>query len=393
MTKRDYYEVLGVPRNASKEDIKRAYRRLAKKHHPDLNKDNPKEAEERFKELSEAYEVLMDDEKRALYDRYGHEGVQRTFGDRGFDWSNFTHFHDLADIFGNSFFRDFFSDFASPFGDSLFEEFFRHAGQDRYRQPAKGRDLRVDITVTLEEVARSSRREVEVPRRVTCTECDGTGAQGGVMTTCPQCGGAGQVREVRRRGLSQMITITPCGRCGGQGQWPANPCEVCGGSGLVQETSKVTVAVPKGAYDGLSLRIPGKGEPGERGGPPGDLYIVLHVEEHEVFKRDGRNVVVEVPITYAQAALGAEVPVPTLFGNTTLKVPPGTQSHTIFRLKGKGLPDLNGSGQGDQLVKVVVVTPKKLSSEDRKLLRKLEESLGDYTKEGDSGSTRFRRDR
>jgi molecular chaperone DnaJ len=381
MTKRDYYEILGVPRNASKEDIKRAYRRLAKKYHPDLNKDNPKEAEEKFKELSEAYEVLMDDEKRALYDQYGHDGVQRTFGDRGFDWSNFSHFSDLEDIFGNSFFREFFRDFARPFGGSLFEEFFRSAGRDRYREAAKGRDLRMDITITLEEVAHGSKREVEVPRGVACEECNGTGAEGGVLTTCPQCKGTGQVRTVHRRGFSQMITITPCGRCGGRGQWPANPCKACGGSGVVQRTTKVAVAIPQGAYEGLSLRVPGKGEPGEAGGPPGDLYIVLHVEEHEVFQTDGRDIIVEVPITFTQAALGAEVPVPTLFGNTTLKIPAGTQSHTVFRLKGKGLPELDGKGRGDQLVKVIVVTPKGLSSEDKKLLRRLQDSLGDYARE------------
>ncbi|MFQ5838125.1 MAG: molecular chaperone DnaJ [Thermoplasmata archaeon] len=385
MAKRDYYEVLGVSRDATEEDIKRAYRKLAKKYHPDLNKDNPKEAEERFKELSEAYEVLMDGEKRVLYDRYGHEGVQRTFGDRGFDWSHFTHFRDLGDIFGNSFFLDFFGEFSRPFGGSLFEEFFRHAGGDRYRGAAKGRDLRVDITVKLEDVARGSKREVKVPRKVSCEECSGTGAQGGVMTTCSRCNGTGQVREVHRRGFSQMITITPCNRCGGRGQWPANKCKTCGGSGTIQKTSKVAVAIPKGAYEGLSLRIPGKGEGGERGGPPGDLYIVLHLEEHDIFQREGRDILVEVPISITQAALGAEMQVPTLSGNTTLKIPPGTQSHTLFRLKAKGLPDLEGSGRGDQLIRVVVVTPKKLSSEDRKLLRKLGESLGDYAKEGRKG--------
>ncbi len=382
MAKRDYYEVLGISRDASKDEIKKAYRRLAKKYHPDLNKDNPKEAEEKFKELSEAYEVLAEDEKRALYDRFGHEGVQRTFVDGGFDWSDFTHFRDIEDIFANSFFRDFFSDFGRPSGGSLFEEFFRRSAGEMFRGPVKGRDLRMDITCTLEEVAKGTRRDVQVPRRVTCEDCDGTGAENGVMTTCPQCGGAGQVRDVQRRGFSQMITITPCPRCRGRGKWPESTCRTCEGQGALQKTSRVAVAIPEGAYDGLSLRIPGKGEAGERGGPPGDLYIVLHLEEHEVFQRDGRDLIVEVPISFVQATLGAEVAVPTLSGKTTLKVPPGTQSHTVFRLKGKGLPDLDRRGKGDQLVRVVVAIPKDLSGEDKKLLRKLGDSLGDYAREG-----------
>ncbi len=378
MAKKDYYDVLGVPRKSSKDEIKRAYRRLAKKYHPDLNKDNPDEAEEKFKELSEAYEVMMNDEKRSLYDRFGHEGVQPTFGRGGFNWSDFTHFGDIEDIFGSSLFRDLFSNFGTPFGGSLFEEFFRRSGGGGYRRVVRGRDLRMDVDVSLEDVAKGDKRVVEVPREVTCDACEGSGAEGGDMTTCPQCNGTGEQRDVRRRGFSQMITITPCTKCGGRGQWPSTLCETCGGSGLLQKTSKVAVAIPRGAYDGLSLRIPGKGEAGERGGPAGDLYIVLHLEEHEIFRRNGRDLLVEVPITFTQASLGAEVSVPTLTGNTTLRVPPGTQSHTVFRLRNKGLPDLDGSGRGDELVRVTVVTPEKLSTEGKKLLRKLDESLGDY---------------
>ncbi len=380
MAKRDYYEVLGVARDSPKGQIKKAYRRLAKEYHPDLNKDNPKEAEEKFKELSEAYEVLMDDEKRGLYDRFGHEGVQRTFVGRGFDWSDFTHFGDLEDIFRNGFFRDFFGGFSRPFGSSLFDEFFRQTSRDRYGGPVRGRDLRMDIGVTLEEVARGARREVEVPRRVTCVECDGSGAEEGVMTQCSQCNGTGQVRDVRRRGYSQMVTITPCTRCGGRGQWPAKTCKNCGGNGVTQEISRVLVAIPKGAYEGLSLRIAGKGESGEHGGPPGNLYIVLHLEEHEAFGRDGSDLLLDLPITITEAVLGAEVEVPTLFSNASVKIPPGTQSHTVLRLKGKGLPDLEGGRRGDQLVRVIVATPEKLSSADEELLRRLGKSLGDYTR-------------
>ncbi len=378
MAKPDYYDVLDISRDASKAEIKRAYRRLAKKYHPDVNKDNPEEAEEKFKTLSEAYEVLMDDEKRALYDRYGHEAAQRTFAGGGFDWSDFTRFQDLEDIFRNGVFQDFFGGFSRPFGSSLFEEFFRQRGRGRPRGPAPGRDLRVDLTVPLEEVARGGRREVDVPRRVACPECEGTGAEGGRMTSCPQCGGTGQVRDVRRRGFTQMVTIASCPRCGGRGEWPEATCATCEGSGVVHETSRVAVAIPKGAYDGLTLRVPGKGESGERGGPSGNLYIVLHLEDHPVFQREGNDLVVEVPITLTQAALGAEIAVPTLSGETPLKVPPGTQSHHVFRVKERGLPDLEGGRQGDLRVRVVVAVPQKVSGEVKRLLRRLEASLGDY---------------
>ncbi|MFQ6013735.1 MAG: J domain-containing protein, partial [Thermoplasmata archaeon] len=355
--------------------------------HPDLNKDKPKEAEAKFKELSEAYEVLMDREKRSLYDRYGHAGAQRAFGGQGFDWSDFTHFGDLDDIFGSSIFRDFFGGVASPFGGSLFEEFFRRSGRSTYG-PSRGRDLRMDLEVTLEEVAQGARKEIRVPHRVTCEDCRGTGAKDGNLTDCPQCNGTGQVRDVRRSGFSQMISILPCSRCGGEGKLAAEPCPECRGRGTIPKTSRVSVAIPKGARDGLSLRVLGQGEAGERGGPAGDLYLVLHVKKHKLFRRDGKNVILEVPVTMSQAALGGELTVPTLFGSATLKVPPGTQSHTPFRLRGKGLPDLNGSRRGDQLVRVVVKTPKKLSAEEKKLFRRLGESLGDYT--GSKAGTAFR---
>ncbi len=378
MAKRDYYDVLGVSRDASQSDIKKAYRRLAKKYHPDLNKDDATQAEEKFKELSEAYEVLMDEEKRGLYDRFGHEGVQRTFPGRGFDWSDFTRFGDLEDIFTNGFFRDFFGGFSRPFGSSLFEEFFRQTSGERYGGPIRGRDLRIDIGVTLEQVAKGAKREVEVPRRVACADCNGSGAEDGVMTTCTRCNGTGQIRDVQRRGYSQMITIAPCSRCGGRGQRPANLCEACNGSGVTQETARMAVTVPKGAYDGLSLRLPGKGESGERGGPPGNLYVVLHVEEHGIFRREGNDLMVDLPLTLTQASLGDEVEVPTLFSSATLKIPPGTQTHTLFRLKGKGLPDLETGRHGDELVRAIVVIPKKISPEERRLLQRLGESLGDY---------------
>lgn len=378
MAKRDYYEVLGAPRGASEADIKRAYRRLAKKYHPDLNKDDPKEAEEKFKELSEAYEVLMDSDKRALYDRYGHEGVQRTFAGGGFDWSDFTHFTDLEDIFSNSFFRDFFGGFARPYGGSLFEEFFRQSGVRGYEVPTRGHDLRVDLEIDLQEVAQGAKREVEIPRTVGCDECGGSGASGGEMSRCPHCNGTGQRREVHRRGYSQMVTITTCPRCGGRGEWPAKPCEACGGKGTSVETSRVSVTIPKGAYEGLTLRASGKGEAGRNGAPSGDLYVVLHMAEDKRFERNGDDLLVEVPITLSGALLGGEVAVPTLSGNTTLHIPPGTQSHTIHRLKGKGLPNLDTGKMGDLIARLVVRLPSKLSREQRRLVEQLGDSLGDY---------------
>ncbi len=389
MAKRDYYEVLGVPKDAAEPAIKKAYRRLAKKYHPDLNKDKPKEAEAKFKELSEAYEILMDREKRSLYDRYGHEGAQRAFGAQGFDWSDFTHFGDVDDIFGSSIFRDFFGGVATPVGGSLFEEFFRRSGRAPYG-PSRGRDLRMDLEVTLEEVAKGAQREIQVPHGVTCEDCRGTGAKDGNLTDCPACNGTGQVRDVRRSGFSHMISITPCTRCRGEGKLASEKCPECRGRGAIQKTSKVSVAIPKGTREGLSLRVLGQGEAGDRGGPVGDLYLVLHVKDHDRFQRDGRNVILEAPITISQAALGGELTVPTLFGSATLKVPPGTQTNTPFRLRGKGLPDLNGSRRGDQLVRVVVRTPKSLSAEEKKFFRHLGESLGEYADSHEDTSFRVR---
>ncbi|MFQ5553137.1 MAG: DnaJ C-terminal domain-containing protein, partial [Thermoplasmata archaeon] len=297
---------------------------------------------------------------------------------QGFDWSDFTHFGDLDDIFGSGIFRDFFGGGSTPFGGSLFEEIFRRQGRAAY-SPSRGRDLRMDLEVSLEEVAKGAEKEIRVPHGVACEDCRGTGAKDGNLTECPQCNGTGQVRDVRRSGFSQMISITPCTRCGGAGRLPSEPCPECRGRGAIQKTSQVSVAIPKGARDGLSLRVLGQGEAGDRGGPAGDLYLVLHVKEHDLFRREGKNVILDVPVTLSQAALGGELTVPTLYGNATLKVPPGTQSHTPFRLRGKGLPDLNGGRRGHQLVRVVVKMPRKLSAEAKRLFKQLGESLGDYT--------------
>lgn len=361
--KRDYYEVLGVSRNASKEDIKKAYRKLAMKYHPDMNKDNPKAAEEKFKEISEAYEVLADDEKRSRYDQFGHEGVQSAFRRGGFDWSDFTHFSDIDDIFSGF----------SGFGGSIFEQFF--GGRAR-GGPVEGRSLRYDIEITIEEAAKGVEKELRIPHSVTCSSCGGAGAKANDMKTCQTCKGSGQVQRGQKRGYTSFVTITSCPTCRGTGKQVLRPCAECKGTGSTQTTSTIQVSVPKGAEEGMRLRVRGAGEASPNGGPPGDLYIVVHIAPHEYFERDGSNLYVDVNISFAQAALGAEVQVPTLDGSALVKVPPGTQTGTVFRLKGKGLPDLRGYGNGDEFVRVTVVTPTKLTPEQKELLRKLEASMG-----------------
>ncbi len=371
----DYYGTLGVPRGASKDEIKRAYRRLAKKYHPDLNKDNPKAAEEKFKQVSEAYEVLADDEKRRIYDQFGAEGLkQQVWGGQGFDWSRFTHAADVEDIFGRDFFDAFFrgGDFG---GGSLFETLFG-GGMGR-RGVAPGRSVRVDTEVRLENLLAPSRKEVTLRTPHPCPACQGSGAEGGRLTTCPTCRGQGQVTHSQRRGYSQFVTIVPCPRCQGRGQWPETPCKRCSGSGRISETRTVAVEIPAGAPDGLQLRVPGYGEAGPAGAPPGDLFVVVHVASHETFERDEDDVLMTLPITYPQVVLGAEVEVPTLEGSARLQIPPGTQSHTVLRLRGKGLPHLREGGRGDQLVRVVVTTPSKVSQEERELLQRLAALQGD----------------
>ncbi|MEM2890966.1 MAG: molecular chaperone DnaJ [Thermoplasmata archaeon] len=377
--KRDYYEILGVARDASKEDIKKAYRRLAMKYHPDMNKDDPKKAEEKFKEISEAYEVLVDDEKRARYDRFGHEGVQSTFRTGGFDWSDFTHFADISDLFG---------DFAGVgFGSSFFDQIF---GRATRRGPQEGRSLRYDVEITIEEAARGVEKELRVPRSVVCKTCGGEGAKPGDLKTCPTCKGSGQVQRGQKRGYTSILTITTCPTCQGAGKQAIRKCPECNGAGMTQTTSTIKVSIPKGADEGMRLRIRGAGEASPDGGPPGDLYIVVHIAEHPVFTRDGKDLWVEAPITFSQAALGAEIKVPTLDGDALVTVPPGTQTGTVFRLKGMGMPDLQGYSNGDEFVRVTVVTPTKLTPHQKELLRQLDESMGSYAK-GTARKSVFRR--
>ena len=356
--KRDYYEVLGVPRNATQEEIKKAYKRLARQYHPDVNKSP--EAEEKFKEINEAYQVLGDPEKRAQYDRFGRVGtggfpganVDFGFGGLGPDIS------DLTD---------------------LFEEFFGFGPRRRRPSPERGRDLQVDVTVEFEEAIAGTEQTVTVSRLEPCPRCHGTGAEPGTRpTTCPQCGGRGEVRQVRDSFFGRFVTVTTCPRCNGTGQLIATPCSECGGRRVVRRSRRVAVKIPPGVDDGTMIRLTGEGELGRYGGPPGDLYVRVHVKPHPLFKREGKNILLDLPINIAQAALGDEVEVPTIDGTKVkLTIPPGTQYGKTFRRRGKGVPDVrNPNRRGDMLVTVRVVVPKNLTPKQKELLRELGETLG-----------------
>lgn len=347
--KRDYYEVLGVSKSASLDEIKKAYRKIAKENHPDVNPGD-KKAEERFKEATEAYAVLSNPEKRAKYDQFGHSGVD--FNGQGF--GGFGDFSDFAD-FG--------------LGD-IFEMFFGGGMGGRRQRPARGADLRYDLKISLYEAAFGTKKEIEVPINENCSECGGSGAAPGTHpATCSQCQGTGQIRIVQRTPFGQVATSRTCNVCNGQGTIIRNPCKKCGGRGKVREIKKIEVNIPAGAEEGLSLRFSGKGEAGERGGPSGDLYVVLTIIPHDFFERNGNDIYCEIPITFVQAALGDEIDVPTLHGEVKMKIPEGTQTSRVFRIKGKGVPYRRGGGCGDQHVRVIVTTPTKLTERQKELLR------------------------
>jgi molecular chaperone DnaJ len=341
--KRDYYEVLGVERNASDGDLKKSYRQLALKFHPDRNPGN-QEAEEKFKEASEAYEVLRDANKRKIYDQYGHQGLEG---------AGFSGFGGFEDIF-------------SSFGD-IFEDFFGFGGGRRSRSHVhRGADLRYDMQLTFMEAAFGVEKEIDVEKAETCGECQGTGAAPGTgVETCPQCGGSGQI------GRSQgFFTVrTTCGHCRGQGQVIANPCHTCRGQGKVMARKKVSVKIPAGVDNGSRLRLTGEGEGGAFGGPPGDLYVFVHAQNHEFFKRDDIHVVCQIPISFIQAALGDNITIPTLKGETELGIPKGTQPGDVFRLRGEGIPSLRNGHRGDQIVQVNVKTPTNLNKKQVALLK------------------------
>lgn len=352
----DYYEILGIDKKASKEDIKKAYKILAKKYHPDVSKE--KDAAEKFKKVSEAYAVLSDDTKRQSYDQFGKEGFSQRYSQE--------------DIFKNF-------DFGDMFGDSIFDMFF---GGGK-RRGDRGRDLAVEIDLDFKEAVFGVSKEIEVERYVSCDSCDGSGAKNGKMKSCTGCDGRGQVRMERRTPFGIFAQVTACPKCKGKGKEILDKCSECDGEGRVKKSEIVKVNIPAGVEDGMKLRVTGKGEVGKRGNSSGDLFVVLNVNESEIFIREENDILLKLPLSFSQVALGDEVNVPTLEEEVTLKIPSGTQTGTKLRLKGKGIPYLDGYGRGDMFVEINVVTPKKVSKEQKELftkLKKTEEKKGLFDK-------------
>ncbi|RLG68684.1 MAG: molecular chaperone DnaJ, partial [Methanobacteriota archaeon] len=349
MAKQDYYEVLGVSRDASSDKIKQAYRKLAVKYHPDKNPDNRAEAEEKFKEISEAYEVLSDPQKRATYDQFGHAGVGGGFG------SGFSGFETFAREFEGTNFGDIFGDFfGGIFGGKTREK----------EQRRKGADLEYSLEISFEEAAFGIKKTINFLRYDVCPHCKGEGAEPGTKkTTCPECGGQGEVRMMR--GFFSINKT--CSRCQGEGSIIQKPCSKCRGEGRIQVNRQLSVKIPAGIESGSRLRIANEGETGVKGGRKGDLYLLVYVQKHRIFKRERDDIFCEIPISFSQAALGTEIEVPTLEGKIRMRIPPGTQSHKLFRLRGKGIPNIQGYGRGDEIVKIVVRTPVHLNSEQKKL--------------------------
>jgi molecular chaperone DnaJ len=348
--KRDYYEVLGVDRDATEEEIRKAFRKLAFKYHPDHNHDDT--AGEKFKEVNEAYEVLSDPDKRAAYDRFGHGGAEGLFG-RGFEGFDF-----------------------GGFGD-IFDAFFGGVATATRQAPQRGTDLSYGITITFEEAALGGEKEITISRTENCSLCQGVGSKPGSQPSrCPNCNGTGQVRRVHQSLFGRFTHTITCPQCHGEGRIITEPCPQCRGTGREKRKANISVNIPAGVDNGSQIRLRGEGEAGTRGGPAGDLYITLSVKEHEFFTRYNDDLLYELPINFAQAALGTEVEVPTLEGKTKLKIPAGSQNGQVFRLKGRGIPHLHGNGRGDQLVTLFVVTPDSLTEKQRQLLQELGDSLG-----------------
>jgi len=356
--KRDYYEVLGIAKGATEAEIKKAYRKKAMEFHPDKNQGD-KAAEEKFKEVNEAYEVLSDPQKKDRYDRFGHAGVDPNAG-----------FGGGAGGFGGGFgggFEDIFGDlFGGMFGGG--------ASQNARRRnaPRKGRDIQQRMTISFEEAAFGTKKEIQINRSADCESCGGTGAEKGTSKkTCPKCNGTGEVRTTQKTPFGQFMNVQPCDACGGAGEINEHPCHVCHGSGKVRKSIKISVDIPAGVDNDSVISLRGQGEPGTNGGPAGDMYVILSVLPHKLFKRQGVDLILEIPITYTQAALGDDIVVPTLKEKVSYKVPPGTQSDTMFRLKGKGVKALHSTKVGDLYVKVIVEIPTKLSKEQRRLIEQL----------------------
>lgn len=353
--KRDYYDVLGVSRGASADELKKAFRRLAMQYHPDRNKEPGAEA--RFKEINEAYEVLSDPDRRAMYDRFGHAGAQA--GADGFarGFEGFSGFGGLGDIF---------------------DAFFGGAASRAQRGPSRGADIRRTLAISFEEAVFGTEKEIEVQTAELCSVCNGLRAEPGTQPErCPQCGGAGELRRTQQSIFGQFVNVVTCDRCRGEGRIVTNPCKNCRGTGRERKKRRISVKIPAGVDHGSQMRLSGEGELGEHGGPRGNLYLQIQVRPHEVFRREDDDIILDLDLNFAQAALGDEVAVPTIDGTShELRIPAGTQSGEVFVVRGKGVPHLRGGGRGDMLVRVNVVTPKQLTKEQKELLRKLAESMG-----------------
>lgn len=364
--KRDYYEVLGVNKEASEAEIKKAFKKMARKYHPDLNRDDPKTAEAKFKEVNEAYEILSDPQKKAQYDQFGHAAFDGTGGmGNGGGMGGFGGFGG----FGNGA--------EGGFGD-IFDMFFGGGGgRSRRPGPERGNDLRYDLEITFEEAAFGKEVELNIPRTENCPTCHGTGAASGTQPEeCPQCHGSGQVQFAQNTPFGRVVNSRTCNQCGGTGKIVKSPCKDCKGKGTKHVHRKINVKIPAGVDQGSRIRVSGGGEAGKRGGPNGDLYVYIFVRAHKLFKREGNDVLCEVPVSFVQAALGDTVEVPTLDGKVDLKIPAGIQSSTILRIKNKGIPHLRGTGRGDQHVRVKVLTPQKLSAKQKELLQEFSSLSG-----------------
>jgi molecular chaperone DnaJ len=360
MAKRDYYEILGISKGADEKEIKQAFRKQAKQYHPDLNPDN-KEAEAKFKEINEAYEVLSDSEKKAKYDQFGHAAFDQN---QGFGGGGAGDFNDIfGDIFG-----DFFGGGGSGFGGSRAQR----------NGPKAGSDLKIKLDITFEEAAFGTKKDIKISRIEKCTTCDGSGAKKGTnKKTCPTCNGAGNVKTVQRTPFGQFASTKTCSTCNGTGEVVEEPCTACNGTGKEKKSRKLSVNVPAGVDAGSVIPLRGEGNHGERGGPAGDLYVYLNIDEHELFERDGNDVWCEIPISFAKATLGGNIEVPTLEGKVKYDIPEGTQTGTVFRLKNKGIKNLRGSGKGDQYVRIKVTVPKKLTDTQKSLLQQFAVEMGE----------------
>lgn len=358
MSKRDYYEVLGVSKTATQDELKKAYRKLARKYHPDLNKDNA-EAAEKFKECNEAYSVLSDEQKRAQYDQFGHAAFENGGMGGGGGFGGAGGFGG----FGGSGMEDIFDMFFGGQGG--------RGGRSSKAGPQRGADLRFDLEISFEEAAFGLEKEINLYRDEVCDHCHGEGAEpGSKVETCPECNGSGYVRFTQNTMFGQMVNERPCSRCKGEGKIISEPCKECRGKGTVKRNKKLKVKIPAGVDNGSRLRVSNEGEAGAKGGPSGDLYVYLYVKPHKFFERDGTTVLCEVPINIVQATLGADIKVPTLDGQVTMKIPEGTQPGKVMRIKGKGIPSLRNSSRGDQLVRIKVVVPTKLNDKQKDALRK-----------------------